>query len=54
VEPLLHISEEKNVLREDEVKGMISRNDALRNAPEHDDVFIKVPKVLVNPSKSKD
>ena len=46
VEPLLHMSDEVNVLREDEVKGSISREEALRNAPEHDDKFFKVPKVI--------
>lgn len=46
VEPLLHMSEEVNVLREDEIKGSISRDEALRNAPEHDDQFFKVPKVI--------
>lgn len=46
VEPLLHISEEINVLREDEVKGSISREDALKNAPLHDEQFFKVPKVI--------
>lgn len=46
VEPLLHMSDEINVLREDEVKGSISREDALKNAPLHDEQFIKVPKVI--------
>jgi aspartyl-tRNA(Asn)/glutamyl-tRNA(Gln) amidotransferase subunit C len=46
VEPLLHMSENVNVLREDEVKGSISREDALKNAPVHDDQFFKVPKVI--------
>ena len=46
VEPLLHMSEEKNVLREDEIKGSISREEALKNAPEHDEKFFKVPKVI--------
>jgi aspartyl-tRNA(Asn)/glutamyl-tRNA(Gln) amidotransferase subunit C len=46
VKPLLFISDEKNVLREDEVKGSISREEALRNAPLHDDQFFKVPKVI--------
>jgi aspartyl-tRNA(Asn)/glutamyl-tRNA(Gln) amidotransferase subunit C len=46
VEPLLHISNETNVLREDEVKGSITREQALRNAPMHDDQFFKVPKVI--------
>lgn len=46
VQPLLHMSDEVNVLREDEVKGSVSRNEALKNAPLHDDQFFKVPKVI--------
>ena len=46
VEPMLHMSDETNVLREDEVKGSISREDALKAAPLHDDQFFKVPKVI--------
>ncbi|MGZ8557692.1 MAG: Asp-tRNA(Asn)/Glu-tRNA(Gln) amidotransferase subunit GatC [Chitinophagaceae bacterium] len=49
VEPLLHISEEVNVLREDEVKGSVSCIEALKNAPAHDEQFFKVPKVIKNP-----
>jgi len=45
-EPLLHMSENVNVLREDEVKGSITREEALKNAPAHDDKFFKVPKVI--------
>jgi aspartyl-tRNA(Asn)/glutamyl-tRNA(Gln) amidotransferase subunit C len=46
VEPLLFMSNEINVLREDEIKGSISREDALKNAPVHDEQFFKVPKVI--------
>ena len=46
VEPLLHMSEEVNVLRNDEVQGSISRAEGLQNAPVHDDEFFKVPKVI--------
>ena len=46
VEPLLHMTDELNVLREDEVKGSISREEALKNAPLHDEQFFKVPKVI--------
>lgn len=46
VKPLLHMSDEVNVLREDEVQGSISREEALQNAPLHDDRFFKVPKVI--------
>ena len=46
VDPLLFMSEEVNVLREDEIKGSISREEALKNAPLHDGLFFKVPKVI--------
>jgi aspartyl-tRNA(Asn)/glutamyl-tRNA(Gln) amidotransferase subunit C len=46
VEPLLHLSGNTNVLREDEVKGSISREEALKNAAVHDEQFFKVPKVI--------
>jgi aspartyl-tRNA(Asn)/glutamyl-tRNA(Gln) amidotransferase subunit C len=46
VEPLLHMSDEINVLREDEIKGSISRAEALKNSPLHDDQYFKVPKVI--------
>jgi aspartyl-tRNA(Asn)/glutamyl-tRNA(Gln) amidotransferase subunit C len=46
VEPLLHMSDNVNVLRADEVQGSISRDKALSNAPVHDEQFFKVPKVI--------
>ena len=46
VEPLTHMSEEVNVLREDQVQGSVTREEALRNAPMHDEAFFKVPKVI--------
>lgn len=46
VEPLIHMSDEVNVLREDEVKGSVSRDQGLKNAPHHDEQFFKVPKVI--------
>ena len=46
VEPLLHVSGNINVLREDEVKGSISRAAGLKNAAVHDEHFFKVPKVI--------
>jgi aspartyl-tRNA(Asn)/glutamyl-tRNA(Gln) amidotransferase subunit C len=49
IEPLLFMSEEVNVLREDEIKGSVSREDALKNAPLHDEQFFKVPKVINHP-----
>ena len=46
VEPLLHMSEQVNILRDDEVKGSISKAAGLQNAPAHDGEFFKVPKVI--------
>lgn len=46
VEPLLHVSEGENVLREDEIKNQISKEKALSNAPKRDDQYFKVPKVI--------
>lgn len=46
IEPLQHMGSAINVLREDEVKGSITRKEALQNAPVTDGVFFKVPKVI--------
>ncbi len=46
VEPLLHMSENLNIFRKDEVKGQISNEEVFRNAPLHDEQFFKVPKVI--------
>lgn len=46
VPPLLHMSDNLNVLREDEVKGSISRIEGLKNAQRHSDEFFLVPKVI--------
>lgn len=46
VEPLMYITEEVNVLREDEVKQEITKQEALMNAPLHDSDYFKVPKVI--------
>lgn len=46
VEPLLHVSDNVNVFRKDEVKGEIDKEDVFKNAPLHDNDFFKVPKVI--------
>ena len=46
VPPLLHMSENSNILREDIVNGSISREEGLKNAGLHDGLFFKVPKVI--------
>jgi len=45
-EPLKHMGDTYNVLRKDEVNGSISREAALKNAPDADGTFFKVPKVI--------
>ena len=46
VEPLLYITDNKNILRADEVDSAITRNQALQNAHLKDEQFFKVPKVI--------
>ena len=46
IEPLIYMSDEVNVLREDEVKQEITQAEALKNAPKHDSDYFKVPKVI--------
>jgi aspartyl-tRNA(Asn)/glutamyl-tRNA(Gln) amidotransferase subunit C len=46
IEPLMHLTEEINVLRADEVKGSVSIEEALQNAQLKKDRFFMVPKVI--------
>ena len=46
VEPLIYMSEEVNVLRSDEIANEVSQQDALKNAPQKDSDYFKVPTVL--------
>ncbi len=46
VEPLLHMTDQVNVLRDDIVHGTVTREEALKNAPLHDGTFFQVPKVI--------
>jgi aspartyl-tRNA(Asn)/glutamyl-tRNA(Gln) amidotransferase subunit C len=46
VEPLLHMTDNVNILREDKVQGSVSREEGLKNAPDTDGIFFKVPKVI--------
>jgi aspartyl-tRNA(Asn)/glutamyl-tRNA(Gln) amidotransferase subunit C len=49
VEPLIYMSEERSVLREDEVKQTLTQKEALQNAPKKDSDYFKVPKVIDHP-----
>lgn len=46
VEPLIYMSDEQNVLRKDIAKQVISKEEALKNAPVADSDYFKVPKVI--------
>lgn len=46
IQPMLHMGQSFNVLRDDEVKGSVSREEALQSAPGANDSFFRVPKVI--------
>lgn len=46
VEPLIYMTDEKNVLRKDIVADTVSKEEALQNAPLSDTDYFKVPKVI--------
>jgi aspartyl-tRNA(Asn)/glutamyl-tRNA(Gln) amidotransferase subunit C len=46
VAPLLHVTNNVNILRADVVSGSINREEGLKNAPMHDGQFFRVPKVI--------
>ena len=47
VEPLVYISDEENTLRDDEIKHQVSKVEAMKNAPNTDGDFFRVPKMIV-------
>ena len=53
VAPLIYMTEEVNVLREDVNSGTITQKEALKNAPDKDSDYFRVPKVLQNPNESQ-
>ena len=44
--PVLQMSTRTDVLRDDEIKNTLTREEALKNAPLTDGVYFKVPKVI--------
>lgn len=48
IEPLIYMTDESNVLREDVVKETITQKEALLNAPKKDSDYFKAPKVIDN------
>ncbi|GAA5417452.1 aspartyl/glutamyl-tRNA(Asn/Gln) amidotransferase subunit C [Paraliobacillus ryukyuensis] len=46
VEPTTHVLDLKNVMRKDEPKKWIEKEDALKNAPDQQDGQFRVPSIL--------
>lgn len=46
VEPLIYLSDRVNNLREDKVVPTITHEEALKNAPDADSDYFKIPKVI--------
>lgn len=46
IEPLVYITDEVNILRNDVAEEHVSKEQALRNVPLRDSDYIKVPKVI--------
>ena len=46
VEPLSHVHDQVNRLREDKAEPSLTREEALKNAPDTDGTFFKVPRVI--------
>ena len=46
IDPLIYLSDEINVLREDKISQGLKKEDALKNAPASDSDYFKVPKVI--------
>ncbi len=46
VDPLIYISEEKNVVRKDIVEQSLTHEEALMNAPKKDSDYFRAPKVI--------
>jgi aspartyl-tRNA(Asn)/glutamyl-tRNA(Gln) amidotransferase subunit C len=46
IEPTAHVLPMKNVFREDKLRPSLPRDNALQNAPERNDNFYRVPKII--------
>ena len=46
VEPLVYMNSEVNRVRKDKIRQELNKGQALLNAPDHDDTFFRVPKVI--------
>ncbi len=46
IEPTAHVFPMKNIFREDELKTSLPRDKAMQNAPERNNSFYRVPKII--------
>lgn len=46
VAPLIYMTDEKNILREDSPEITLTQKEALKNAPKKDSDYFKAPKVI--------
>ncbi|EPR66673.1 Asp-tRNA(Asn)/Glu-tRNA(Gln) amidotransferase subunit GatC [Cyclobacterium qasimii] len=46
VEPLITMSSEENIMRQDEVGAHLDHEKGLKNAPQRDSDYFRVPKVM--------
>lgn len=46
IEPTIYVIPQEGRLRADVPRESLSREDALKNAPEHEDGYFRVPKIL--------
>ncbi|MES2766000.1 MAG: Asp-tRNA(Asn)/Glu-tRNA(Gln) amidotransferase subunit GatC [Bacteroidota bacterium] len=46
VEPLAQVNEAENIFADDAARPSLSAEEVLKNAPKHNEIFFKVPKVL--------
>lgn len=46
VEPLIYMTDERNILRADVPETTITQKEALKNAPKKDSDYFKAPKVI--------
>lgn len=46
VEPTSHVLQMSNIMREDDLRPSLKKDDALMNAPDRADDFYRVPKII--------
>ena len=46
VDPLIYMSDQENITGKDEISNVLSGEDTFRNAPDHNDRYFRVPKVI--------